>query len=142
MLGLGWGEILLMGGVALVVVGPERLPRLMRDLGRYYGQLRRAADELRRSFVLEADRQDAEERYAKLQERRKAAAEARRAAMAGQSPEADAAADGTEPPPPTDDDDDDPNALDPDAPHPVQVPRRTPEELAAAVRADDEEAAP
>lgn len=136
LLGLGWGEIFLIGAVALVVVGPERLPRLLRELGRYYGQLRRAADELRRSFVLEADRQDAEERYAKLQERRQAAMEARKAAMQASggvsqeqpAPEPTAAAagpevdDGDDPPP-------DPNAEPPDAPHPVQVPRRTLEEL-------------
>jgi len=135
LLGLGWGEIFLIGAVALVVVGPERLPRLLRELGRYYGQLRRAADDLRRSFVLEADRQDAEERYARLQERRKAAMEARKAAMeasGGVSKEDD----DTSAPPATDADDSgededapDPNALPPDAPHPVQVPRRTLEEL-------------
>ena len=135
MLSLGWGEIFLMGAVALVVVGPERLPRLLRELGRYYGQLRRAADELRRSFVLEADRQDAEERYAKLQERRAAAAEARKRAMeAGGVPQE--AGEGSAPPgeegspaPPGDDEPPDPNAMPPDAPHPVQVPRRTLEEL-------------
>ncbi len=81
MLGLGLGEILVMAAIALVVVGPERLPKLMRELGRWYGQLRRAADDLRRSFVLEADRQDAAERYKKLQERRKEAQEARRLAQ-------------------------------------------------------------
>jgi len=78
MLGLGWGEILLVAGVALIVVGPERLPRLLRDLGRMYGQVRRTADDLRRSFLLEADRQDAEDRYEKLQERRKEHGDARR----------------------------------------------------------------
>lgn len=88
MLGLGWGEILLVAGVALVVVGPERLPRLLRDLGRMYGQVRRTADELRRSFVLEAERQDAEERYQKLQERRKAQASKRAEALRdGATPE-------------------------------------------------------
>jgi len=145
MLSLGWGEIFLMGAVALVVVGPERLPRLLRELGRYYGQLRRAADELRRSFVLEADRQDAEERYAKLQERRAAAAEARKRAMeAGGVPQADEASapNGEEgsPAPPGDDEPPDPNAVPPDAPHPVQVPRRTLEELGIEPPEDPAEA--
>ncbi|MEQ1506248.1 MAG: Sec-independent protein translocase protein TatB [Myxococcota bacterium] len=81
MLGLGVGEMVLIAAVALVVVGPERLPVVMRQLGRWYGQLRRAADDLRRAFVLEADRQDAADRYRQLQERRKVAQEARKRAQ-------------------------------------------------------------
>lgn len=81
MLSIGLSEILIIAVVAILVVGPERLPKVMRQLGRWYGQLRRSADELRRAFVLEADRQDAEERYAKLRERRERAAEARKRAM-------------------------------------------------------------
>lgn len=80
MLSIGLSEMVLIAIVALLVVGPERLPRLMRELGKRYGQLRRAADELRRAFVLEADRQDAEERMAQLRERRKAAEAARQRA--------------------------------------------------------------
>ncbi len=80
MLGLGLGEIAIIAIVILLVVGPEQLPQLMRTAGRTYGQVRRAADDLRRAFVLEADRQDADERYRKLQERRKEMEEARRQA--------------------------------------------------------------
>ena len=82
MLSIGLTEILLIATVAILVVGPDRLPKVMRQLGRWYGQLRRAADELRRAFVLEADRQDAEERYSRLQERRREAVAARSAALA------------------------------------------------------------
>jgi Tat protein translocase TatB subunit len=82
MLGLGLGEILFIALVVLVVVGPDRLPHFMRTAGRVYGQFRRAADEMRRAMVLEADRQDADERYSKLQKRREQAAEDRRKAMA------------------------------------------------------------
>jgi len=81
MLGIGIGELMLIALVALIFVGPERLPKVMREMGRQYGKLRRAADELRRAFVLEADRQDAETRYEELQERRKRAAEIRRKAQ-------------------------------------------------------------
>ncbi|MCB9676858.1 MAG: twin-arginine translocase TatA/TatE family subunit [Alphaproteobacteria bacterium] len=82
MLSLGFWEIVVIGAVLLVVVGPERLPHVLRYLGRQYGMLRRAADDMRRAFVLEADRQDAEERYKALQERRAAAKSAREAALA------------------------------------------------------------
>jgi Tat protein translocase TatB subunit len=70
MLGLGPGEIILIAIVVIVVVGPDRLPQFMRGAGKMYGQLRRAADEMRRALVLEADRQDAETRYQDMRRRR------------------------------------------------------------------------
>lgn len=70
MLSLGMGEILVIAALLVLVVGPDRLPQVMRFAGRTYGQVRRAADDMRRALVLEADRQDAEERYQKLQEER------------------------------------------------------------------------
>jgi len=132
MLGLGMGEMLIVAGVALVVVGPERLPRVMRQLGRWYGQARRAADELRRAFVLEADRQDATDRYKALQARRAKERLARNVSVADAeptqvidaamgpvpqlpSPPAPSIGEDSEPP---DDDVIDPNAHPPDAPHP------------------------
>ena len=82
MLGIGVGELLLIGVVVLVVVGPEQLPRMMRSAGRQYGQLRRAADEIRRAFTLEADRMDAEDRAKEFQRRRDEAIQQRRSAEA------------------------------------------------------------
>lgn len=70
LLGLGPGEIILVALAVIVVIGPDRLPHFMRSAGRMYGQLRRAADEMRRSLVLEADRQDAEDRYQEMRRRR------------------------------------------------------------------------
>jgi sec-independent protein translocase protein TatB len=119
--------MIVIAGVALVVVGPERLPKVMRELGKWYGQLRRAADDLRRAFTLEADRQDATERYKELQERRRKAQEARKKAdeerklATGAVPQETTPA----PPPPADDAADEvtaedagptPNDIPPDAP--------------------------
>jgi Tat protein translocase TatB subunit len=70
MLGLGWTEIVFVAFVLLIVVGPERLPKFLRSAGQTYAKLRNAAEEMRRAFVLEADRQDAQDRYDRLQERR------------------------------------------------------------------------
>lgn len=81
MLGIGVTELIVICVIALIFVPTDDLPKLMRELGRRYGQLRRAADELRRAFVLEADRQDAGERYKKMQERRREALEARKRAL-------------------------------------------------------------
>ncbi|MCB9778191.1 MAG: twin-arginine translocase TatA/TatE family subunit [Alphaproteobacteria bacterium] len=90
MLNLGFGEIALIMVLALVVVGPERLPYMIRYLGRQYGKLMRASDELRRAFVLEADRMDAEQRTEELRKRREQArkrAEELRAAREAGEPE-------------------------------------------------------
>ena len=50
MFDIGWSEILVIVVVAIVVVGPKDLPRLMRTFGRYAGKLRRAAAEFQRQF--------------------------------------------------------------------------------------------
>lgn len=39
MFGLGFGEILLIGVVALVVLGPERLPKVARSAGLWVGRI-------------------------------------------------------------------------------------------------------
>ena len=90
MLNLGLTEIMVIFVVAIVVVGPERLPNVVRWLGRQYGKLMRASDELRRAFVLEADRVDAEARADVLRQRReeaRARIEAARAEASGATPQ-------------------------------------------------------
>jgi Tat protein translocase TatB subunit len=47
MFGLGFWEILIILVVALLVLGPERLPEVAKTLGRSMAQLRHAADDLR-----------------------------------------------------------------------------------------------
>jgi sec-independent protein translocase protein TatB len=48
--GIGGGELVLIAVVALVVVGPKDLPKLLRQLGRFVGKMRRMADDFRTSF--------------------------------------------------------------------------------------------
>src|SRR5574341_1189267 len=55
MFGIGTGELLLLLVIALLVLGPERMPKLARDLGKTVGDLRKTSDELRSEF-LNADR--------------------------------------------------------------------------------------
>lgn len=50
MLGLGWGETLLIAAVLLIAVGPKDLPVLLRNLGRMMGSVRRMSNEFRREI--------------------------------------------------------------------------------------------
>lgn len=49
MFGIGMQEIALICVIALVVVGPKKLPELARALGKGYGEFRRAFDEMKRN---------------------------------------------------------------------------------------------
>jgi len=50
MLDFSWSHILILLIVALVVVGPKDLPRLMRIVGQWMGKARHMANEFRKSF--------------------------------------------------------------------------------------------
>ena len=50
MLDFSWSHILIVLIVALVVVGPKDLPRLMRMAGQWAGQARRMINQLRKYF--------------------------------------------------------------------------------------------
>lgn len=54
---IGFTELLLVGVVALLVLGPERLPVAMRTVGRGLGQARRAMGALRAQVERELDTQ-------------------------------------------------------------------------------------
>lgn len=51
MFGIGPEELVLIAVVALLVLGPERMPRLMRDVGKVVGDLRRTSEELQKDFM-------------------------------------------------------------------------------------------
>src|SRR6266436_5377680 len=50
MFDIAWSELIVIIVVALVVVGPKDLPRLMRTAGQWAGRARAMADQFRRSF--------------------------------------------------------------------------------------------
>jgi sec-independent protein translocase protein TatB len=50
MLGLGWTEMLVIGVVALIVIGPKDLPVVMNRVGKVVGQIRRMGSEFQREI--------------------------------------------------------------------------------------------
>ena len=50
MFGIGLPELVVILAVALIVLGPQRLPEVARMLGRAYGQLRRASEEFQHTL--------------------------------------------------------------------------------------------
>jgi Tat protein translocase TatB subunit len=50
MFGLGAPEIVVILLVALVVLGPQKLPELAKHLARFLGDMRRMADDVRQQF--------------------------------------------------------------------------------------------
>lgn len=50
MLDIAWSELMLIGAVALVVIGPKDLPKAMRTVGQAVGKVRRMATEFQGQF--------------------------------------------------------------------------------------------
>ena len=50
MLGLGWTEMLVIGVVALIVIGPKDLPVVMNRIGKVAGQIRRMGNDFQREI--------------------------------------------------------------------------------------------
>lgn len=56
MFGIGTWELLLIFVVALVILGPRKLPELAKTLGRGLAEFRRASQEIKSTLDLEYDR--------------------------------------------------------------------------------------
>ncbi len=55
---LGFQELLLILGIALLIFGPRKLPEIGRTIGRGMGEFRRATNELKRTIEHEVDVED------------------------------------------------------------------------------------
>src|ERR1700719_3763287 len=65
------GKILVVGVVALLVIGPKDLPRVLRTVGQTVGRMRRMASEFQHQFaeaIKEADLEDVKKEFSALQE--------------------------------------------------------------------------
>jgi sec-independent protein translocase protein TatB len=50
MFDLGWGKIVIIAVIALVVIGPKELPAVLRTVGQWMGKIRRMAAEFQGQF--------------------------------------------------------------------------------------------
>jgi sec-independent protein translocase protein TatB len=50
MFDIGWGELVVIGIVALIAIGPKELPTVLRTLGQYMGKIRRMAADFQGQF--------------------------------------------------------------------------------------------
>jgi sec-independent protein translocase protein TatB len=50
MFGLNWGELVVIGIVALIAIGPKELPTVLRTVGQWMGKVRRMANEFQGQF--------------------------------------------------------------------------------------------
>ena len=58
MFGIGMPEMLLICAVALIVIGPKKLPDLAKSLGRAFGEFKRATSDLKESLEIDTDLSD------------------------------------------------------------------------------------
>lgn len=62
MFGIGMTEMLIIAALALVVLGPKKLPDLARSLGRGFAEFKRATNELKTTFEMESRAEEERQR--------------------------------------------------------------------------------
>lgn len=72
MFDIGFSELLLFGAIALIVLGPEKLPHAVRTAGRYYAKFRRTVATIQHEIEAELDlaetRKQMQEELAKIRQ--------------------------------------------------------------------------
>ena len=72
MFDIGFSELLLFGGIAWIVLGPEKLPQAARTAGQWYAKLRRTVSTLQSEIEAELDlaetRQQMQNELAKIRQ--------------------------------------------------------------------------
>jgi Tat protein translocase TatB subunit len=61
MFGIGGQEIVIIGLLVLLIFGPNALPRMARDLGRFVSEARRSIDEFKEELTAGTDEDEDEE---------------------------------------------------------------------------------
>ena len=68
MFGIGMPEVLLILAVALIVIGPKKLPDLAKSLGRAIGEFKKATHEFKQSIDINSDLKDVKETFEDMNE--------------------------------------------------------------------------
>ncbi len=61
MFGIGMQELLIVLVIALIILGPKKLPEMARTLGRAFAELQRATQDLRSSVDFDVEEEEDEE---------------------------------------------------------------------------------
>ena len=67
MFGIGMTEMLLIGALALIVLGPKKLPDLARSLGKGFAEFKRATNEFKNTIEVEARAEEVRQTKEKLE---------------------------------------------------------------------------
>jgi len=65
----GSGEILLILLVAFLIFGPDKIPEIARNIGKFINDIKRASEDIKTEISREADRKDREKRLAEYEEK-------------------------------------------------------------------------
>jgi len=68
MFGIGMQEILVVLVIALVVIGPKKLPELAKSLGKGYGEFRRAFEEMKNTINVDVKTEEEKENIRRIHE--------------------------------------------------------------------------
>ena len=98
MFGIGSTELLVILVVALIVIGPSKLPDLMKTLGKGMAEFRRMSSDVKSTLEAEVDRAEREQKQAEAQKRQAPANAEAAAAAPAQPGAAQVAAPGKEAP--------------------------------------------
>lgn len=70
-MGIGFLELVIIGVVALVLLGPQRMPEIMRQIARFYVQLRRTSNDFKSAFdhvIKEAEQEIRRDELSRLEQ--------------------------------------------------------------------------